>query len=103
MAGQNETLTQFHAAVTAGISAILNAAQAPGWQHLWNGINPQDQIVFCTKQQPSPSSPARAVTARDTNHSALAVLGRTMTTQMSPEGELPAESSADTLNPHRHF
>lgn len=57
MAGQNETLTQFHAAVTAGISAILNAAQAPGWQHLWDGINPQDQIVFCTEQQPSSPAP----------------------------------------------
>lgn len=50
VAGQDETLTQFHAAVTPGISAILNAAQAPGWQHLWDGISPQDQIELCLVQ-----------------------------------------------------
>lgn len=53
VAGQNEPLTQFHAAVTAGISAIPKADQAPDWQHLWDGISPQDQILSHAEQQPA--------------------------------------------------
>ena len=54
LAGQNETLTHFHAAVTPVTSAVLKAVQARGWQHLWDGISPQDQIVFCLIQNNLP-------------------------------------------------
>lgn len=50
LAGQNETLSHFHAAAAPVISAVLKAIQTPGWQHLWDGIRLQDQIAFCLVQ-----------------------------------------------------
>lgn len=54
LAGENETLTHFHAAVAPVISAVLKAVQAPGWQHLWDGISPQDQVMFSLVQNNLP-------------------------------------------------
>lgn len=42
----NGTQSHFHVADSPDASAVLKATQAPGWQHLWDGITPQDQVII---------------------------------------------------------